>query len=130
MLLGIDLLTSQDTLYAPRLIEDEGRALGTHVPTPIHTLLDPCPEELVELDICIGDESEGELMLLDEAFVTPSAISADPDDLIACLTELSVSITQATGLSGTARGIVLGIKVEDNSLAWVVATTYLYPILV
>ena len=93
MLLGIDLLTTQDTLYAPRLIEDEGRALGTHVPTPIHTLLDPCPEELVELDICIGDESEGELMLLDEALVTPSTISANPDDLIACLTELSVSVT-------------------------------------
>ena len=130
MLLGIDLLTTQDTLYAPRLIDDEGRALGTHVPTPIHTLLDPCPKELIELYIRVGDESEGELMLLDEAFVTPSAISADPDDLIACLTELCVSVTQATGLSGTARGIVFGIKVEDNPLAWVVATTYLYPILV
>jgi hypothetical protein len=130
MLLGIDLLATQDTLYAPRLIEDEGRTLGTHVPTPIHTLLDPCPEELVELYIRVGNESEGELMLLDEAFVTPSAISADPDDLIACLTELCVSVTQATGLSGTARGIVLGIKVEDDSLAWVVTTTYLYTILV
>ena len=117
MLLGIDLLTTQDTLYAPRLIEDEGRTLGAHVPTPIHTLLDPCPEELVELDICIGDESEGELMLLDEALVTPSTISANPDDLIA-------------GLSCTARGIVLGIKVEDDPLAWVVTTTYLYTILV
>jgi len=93
MLLGIDLLASQDTLYAPRLIDDEGRALGAHVPTPIHTLLDPCPEELVELDICIGDESEGKLTLLDEALVTPSTISANPDDLIACLTELSVSVT-------------------------------------
>ena len=130
MLLGIDLLATQDTLYAPRLIEDEGRTLGTHVPTPIHTLLDPCPEELVELYIRVGNESEGELMILDEAFVTPSAISADPDDLIACLTELCVSVTQATGLSGTARGIVLGIKVEDDSLAWVVTTTYLYTILV
>ena len=130
MLLGINLLASQDTLYAPRLIDDEGRALGTHVPTPIHTLLDPCPEELVELDICIGDESEGELMLLDEAFVTPSAISADPDDLIACLTELCVSVTQTAGLSCTARGIVLGVKVEDDPLAWVVTTTYLYTILV
>lgn len=130
MLLGIDLLTTQDTLYAPRLIEDEGRTLGAHVPTPIHTLLDPCPEELVELYIRVGDESEGELMLLDEAFVTPSAISADPDDLIACLTELCVSVTQATGLSGTARGIVLGVKVEDDSLAWVVTTTYHYTILV
>ena len=29
MLLGINLLASQDTLYAPRLIDDEGRALGT-----------------------------------------------------------------------------------------------------
>ena len=93
MLLGIDLLAAQDTLYAPHLIEDEGRALGAHVPTPIHTLLDPCPEELVELDICIGDESEGELILLDEALVTPSTISANPDDLIACLTELCVSVT-------------------------------------
>lgn len=130
MLLGIDLLTTQDTLYAPRLIDDESCALGTHIPTPIHTLLDPCPEELIELYIRVGDESEGELMLLDKAFVTPSAISADPDDLIACLTELCVSVTQAAGLSGTARGIVLGIKVEDNPLAWVVTTTYLYTILV
>ena len=130
MFLGIDLLTTQDTLYAPRLIDDESCALGTHIPTPIHTLLDPCPEELIELYIRVGDESEGELMLLDKAFVTPSAISADPDDLIACLTELCVSVTQAAGLSGTARGIVLGIKVEDNPLAWVVTTTYLYTILV
>ena len=43
-------------------------------------------------------------------------VTADADDLVACLPELAVSIPETACLSGASGGIILGVKVEDDPL--------------
>ena len=59
VVLGAHLLASDDALYFVLGIDDEGRALGTHVLASVHALLDPGTEEFFELDVGVGDEAEG-----------------------------------------------------------------------
>ena len=64
----------------------------------------------------ICDQTEGEAVLFAEALVALGGVTADADDLIACLPELAVSIPETACLSGTSGGIILGVKVEDDPL--------------
>lgn len=130
VVLGLDFLTAEDALDAVVGVDDEGRTLGAHVLAPVHTLLDPRAEELVELDIGIGDQAEGQGVPRAEALVALGGVTADTDDLIARFAQLGIAVAQTTGLSGAARGIVLGIEVEDDLLAWVLGEAHLLPVLV
>ena len=116
MLLRLDFLASEDRLDTMIGIDDEGRSLGAHILSSVHTLLYPGAEELVELYIGICDQTEGEAVLLAEALVALGRVTADADDLIACLPELAVSVPETACLGGTSGGIILGVKVEDDPL--------------
>ena len=72
MLLGVDGLATDDALDMSIGADDEGRTLGAHILAAVHTLLDPSTEELIELYVGVGDESEGELVLRAEAYVALS----------------------------------------------------------
>ena len=130
MILGAHLLASDDALDLVLRIDDEGRALGPHVLTAVHALLDPSTEELVELDIGVGDEAEGQVILRAEVHMTLGGVTADPDDLVASGSQFAVAVTQAAGLSGAARSVILGVEVKDDLLVWVVRETYFLALLV
>ena len=127
MVLRIDGLATDDALDTAIGADDEGRALGTHVLAAVHALLDPSAEEFIEAHVGVGDQAEGQLVLRAEAHVALRRVTAHPDDLVASGAELAVAVTQATCLRRAARGIVLGVEVEDDLTPRVVREAYLLP---
>ena len=93
VVLGAHLLAPDDALYFVLGIDDEGRALGTHVLASVHALLDPGTEEFVELDVGVGDEAEGQIILGAEVHMTLRRVTADPDNLVASSSQVAVAVT-------------------------------------
>ena len=66
MRLGLYLLGQVYLLDDAILVDYEGGAEGTHVLAPIHALLAPYAHGLYQFLVGIGNQGEGELVLVDE----------------------------------------------------------------
>ena len=77
MVFGLDFLWTDDALHNAFFVNDEGRAEGTHVFTAIHALLAPYTKLFDQLLVCVGNQGEGEGVLLDEFLVRLFAIYTD-----------------------------------------------------
>lgn len=127
---SLHLLTTQDMLHDTLRTDDEGTTLRTHVLTTIHALLYPYPEKLVELCVLIDNQSERQAVLLYEPLVALGTIRANAYYLYAPRSKVCIAVTQATRLSRTPRGVVLGIEIESYTLTGVIRQPYLFALLV
>lgn len=130
MLGSLDRLASDNMLHHSLGRDNEGRALCTHILTAIHALLYPYAEGFVQLVLAVYDKAKRERMLLYKLLMTLGTVATHADDLYIRLTECRVIITQATSLSRTTRGIILGVEIEGYALRWVIRASHLLPILV
>ena len=130
MVLGLDFLRADDTLYDTFFVDDEGGAEGTHVLAAVHALLAPYSELLDQLLVCVGNQGKGEGVLLDELLVRLLAIYADAYHFVAGLTQGVVVVAQVAGLGGTTRCAVFRIEVEHQFLSFIIAQADFFAFLV
>ncbi len=98
-------------------VGDEGGAHGAHVLASSHLFLLPYAKCLIDLGGGVGEEDEGEGVLVGKLDVAGCGVLADADYLVAQSLELFVVVTYGASLSGAAGGIVLGIEVDDERFA-------------
>lgn len=66
---GIDFLGCEYFLDDAVFVDEEGRSEDTHVGTSVHFLFAPYTESLGKAFVGVGNETEGQLLLGDEAKV-------------------------------------------------------------
>ena len=99
------------------LVDQEGGALDAHVLAAVQALLHPGAVLLADLAVAIGYQREVEVVLLLELVVARHAVLADAYHLRLEFLESRCIVTEGAGLGGTARGVVLGIEIENDRLA-------------
>ena len=99
MVFGLDFLWTDDALHNAFFVNDEGRAEGAHVLASIHALLAPYTKLFDQLLVCVGNQGEGEGVLLDELQVRLFAIYTDAYHFVAGLAQGVVVVAQVAGLS-------------------------------
>lgn len=67
------------------LVDDECGANSTHTCAPTHFLLAPHAECLIELQVGVGNESEGQVVLLGKPSVRGCAIFAHTYYFVSCI---------------------------------------------
>ena len=80
MVLGLDLFRAEDALDDAVFVDDEGGAESAHVGASVHLLLAVHAEGFHQLQVCVGDEREGQAVLLDEFPVRFLVLYAGADD--------------------------------------------------
>ncbi len=100
--------------------DDEGGAFGAHVFFAVEGFFDPDAVGVDDGVVFVGDEGEGEGVLLDELGVALDGISADAEEE-GFLGDLGPGVAEGAGLLGAAGGVVFGVEVEDDFLAAKVA---------
>ena len=68
-------------------------------------------------DLALGvcEDAEGQAVAGGEGPVRVDAVGRDPDHLRARLLEVREVVAEGAGLGGAARGVVLGIEVDDDA---------------
>src|SRR5260221_4653065 len=98
-------------------IEQKGAALDAHVFASVHAFLDPDAVFLADVRAGVGGENKGQLVLLLEFVVRRDRIFRDPDDHRTRPAIVRKRIAEPARLGGTARCVVLRIKIEHHLFA-------------
>ena len=69
MLFGFHLLGPKDMGHHALLVNDKCRAECAHIGAPVELFLRPNPESLLQGRLGVSDQSEGELLFLDNPLV-------------------------------------------------------------
>ena len=75
------------------------------------------PNAFAQTRIRVGDEREGELLLLGELLVRLPIVAGDAEDLHALLRVPSPRVAERARFGGAARGAVLRVEVDDERVA-------------
>jgi hypothetical protein len=70
--------------------------------------------------VAVGEEGKGQAEFVGEGFVGGFIVHADAEDGDAFTQVLLVVVAEAAGFFGTARGVVLGVEVENDGFVGVV----------
>ena len=130
MVLGLHLLGCDDALYDAVLVDDEGGAEGAEIFAAIHTLLSPGAEGLVEGQVGVGYQVEGQLVLLDKFVVRLAVLHTYAEHVKTGGLQLAVVVAQVAGLSRASGSHVLGVEIEHQFLPFVITQADLLPVLV
>jgi hypothetical protein len=95
-------------------IDDEGRAIDSHVLLAEHAFLRPDAVRLHDLVIGVGEERERQVVLGLERGVLLHGVGADPKDHCIESLEPREGVSKRARLDGSARGVVLGIEVQNH----------------
>jgi len=107
---------AEDLLDGAVRADHDGRALDAHVLLAGEALLAPEAVALRDLVVRVGEEREGQSVLLLELRVRLLAIRADAEDLGAGRPEGVPGVADSARLLGAAGGVVPGVEVEDDLL--------------
>ena len=121
--LRLNLLACKYLLNDALLVNDKGGADGALSLLAVHHLLAPSTHGLHQGLIHIGNQGEGQSVLLLELLVRGSRVLADANNLEALSLKLAIVVAQAASLSRTAAGIVLGIEVQHQLTSFVITQT-------
>jgi len=72
------------------------------------------PVRLADPAALVGQQRERQLVAVGEGDVLVCRVGADPDHLGAGVGERLVAVTKRARLGGAARGVVLGVEVQDD----------------
>src|SRR5581483_11565071 len=97
-------------------VEDERAALDPSHLLSVQVLHLDDAELLAHRLVLVGQQLEREAHLRLEALVGLQAVARDPPDRAAGLPELGIEVAEALALRRAARGVVLGVEVEDDQL--------------
>lgn len=100
--------------------DDDSRADRSLDFLAVHHLLSKRAVRAHRLRVGIGEQREIYLVAVAKFFVRGDAVLADAQNDGADLLRLFAEIAEAARLFGAARGIVLGIKIQDDGLTGVV----------
>src|SRR6185369_40246 len=103
--------------HGSRGVDQEGRALDAHGLLAVHVLLAPGAIGFGDLVIGVGEEGEVEGVLVAELAVTRHVVGGDAEDHGVLGPYLGAAVAEGAGLLGAARGVVLGVEVENDRLA-------------
>lgn len=116
VVLGIDL--REEFLDATLGIDDERRAEHAHIFAAAHRFLTPHAVCLTYAVIRIGQKRKVQFVLLAEILMRLLAVGTYADDAESHLGELSLAVTQALGLEGTSRSVVLRVEIKNYALTF------------
>ena len=103
-----------DRLDVAVAADDERTARDTHVCLAVHTLLDPDAMFLRGRRALIGQEKEGEVVLLLELLQGCDRIGADAHDAVAKSVKIGLQITEGHCFGRSAVGVCLGEIEKDH----------------
>src|ERR1700761_2267261 len=103
------------------LVDEEGAAIDPHVFLAVHGFLGPAPVALGHVAPLVGGEREGQVVFGGELLDRLHRVLGDTDDVKGEMAELGQRLLEGAGLLGAARRIRLGIEVEQQGLARVIA---------
>jgi hypothetical protein len=117
-LLGMagDLDFAPDVADLTRAVDQEGRPLDPHVFLAVHALLGPDAVGLAHVRPFVRGEDHAEPVLRDELVVALHAVLRDAHDHGARRLEGGGMFGEGLRLGGAARGVVLGVEVENHRL--------------
>lgn len=115
VLLGFDL--GEDGLEFAVGGDDEGGAFGAEVGFAVHGFFDPDAVGFGDGVVFVDDEGKGEVELFDEFLVAGGGVDADAADFGFGGNGGPV-IAEGAGLFGAAGGVVFGVEVEDDGVAF------------
>ena len=98
-------------------VDDEGGAGGAHVSTAVHRLLLPHAVGFVDGLVFVGQQREGQFVLVGKLVVRLHGVAADADHFVTGLLQFRIVVAQVTGLGRAAGSIILGVEVEHYFLA-------------
>ncbi len=115
MLLGFDF--GEDGFEFAVGGDDEGGAFGAEVGFAVHGFFDPDAVGFGDGVVFVDDEGEGEVELFDEFLVAGGGVDADAEDF-GFGGDGGPVIAEGAGLFGAAWGVVFGVEVEDDGVAF------------
>src|SRR5258706_4542825 len=98
-------------------IEGERAALDAAHLAAVHVLHLDDAEELARRFFGVGQELERKLHFRLEALVRLHAVARHAEDRAFRLVELRIEVAEILALGGAARGVVLGVEVDDDRMA-------------
>src|SRR5688572_20736863 len=98
-------------------VDQESTALNADDLSTVHVFLADDVELAAEFFIGIGQQVKRERLLLTEAFVHAHAVAGHTEYRRIAFLELGVSIAEILAFEGTAGGVVLGVKIQNQVLA-------------
>src|SRR6185295_7814541 len=99
-------------------VDDEGGAFDAHVCTAEHGFFFPDAVGFGEGVAFISQEGEGELVFAAKFGVTLEGVGGDAQNDCAGLAIIRLGVAKGTGLFGAGFGVVGGVKVENDLLAF------------
>lgn len=117
MLLYLDFLWSHDTGDGACFVGNKGSAEYAHGHLAIHLLLAIYAQFLYEFLLCVADEREREVVLLDEFLVALGILCAHADNYISQREETLIVVTQIASLIGASWCGVARINIKYYLLA-------------
>ena len=100
------------------LVDQERRALDAHVLAAVHRLLDPHAVGVSDRLVVVGGETHSEVVLFAELLVAFDAVGRYADHLDAGLAKIGCEPGEILGFHRAAGGVVLGIEIEHDRLAF------------
>ena len=91
---GLDLLRQIYLLDDAVLVDHEGGAEGAHVLASVHALLAPHAHGLHQLLVGVGNQGEGQFVLVDKLAVRGGTVYTHANHFVAPGTELAVVVAQ------------------------------------
>ena len=102
----------------PVWTDDERRARHPDDRLAVQHLLAPRPVLRGDLGALVDEERERQVVLRAELLVRGGVVGGDSEDHRARLLDRAEVVAEGARLLGTARGVVLGVEVEDDFLAF------------
>ena len=97
--------------------DDEGGAFGAEVGFAVHGFFDPDAVGFGDGVVFVDDEGEGEVEFVDEFLMAGGGVDADAEDF-GFGGDGGPAVAKGAGLFGAAGGVVFGIEVEDDGVAF------------
>src|SRR5689334_17305058 len=112
----VDLHLGIDLRDASGLVDDERRALDSHVLLAVQILLFVHAEHLGHRRVFVHEQRERQFVLLDEVLVRFEIVRRDAEDHGVVLLELRGVVAEVARFARATGSLVLGIEVEDDGL--------------
>lgn len=105
---------TEDRFDAAVRPDDKGASFDAHVFFSVHALFDPDAIGFQYLAGGVAQESEGQVVFVDELAVAFYAVRVDTEDGGTALQEGLILFLDGAGLLGAAGCVILGVKVKDE----------------
>mgnify|MGYP000862023636 CR=1 FL=1 len=106
MLLSANLTWGKDAFYFPFFINEEGGAQKTYSNLTITIFFSPNSHSIDECLLCVGNETERQLVCFDKFLMTLYTISTYADNFISQLSEIAIMVAKRTSLCCATWGLV------------------------